>query len=453
VCSTEGCSVQAKGKSGKCKSHGPKVLCADEGCLKPAWLKGKCSSHSKRCIEVGCTARPLAKARCIAHGAYGHCEFCGKGVAKSSDTACSECAKHPPEQSVATIPTDCVERIEGICILKAKWEPLTTNSRLMVPVGLHQIGPSVFAHSSWLKDLEFPAGFKFAGTGSFKGCVNLETVVFPATYDLNGEHMFDGCTSLRSVQFHPDTTTFTRIRTHMFSRCTSLKSIAIPKSVNHIEDNAFAESGLLEVSLAPTVTDCGSTAFAGCAALARVEMASSVAIWVDGRTFPPAEDPSNRAKLELCDHTVVVHTPAPQHSQYQIEWENAWTIKDVPFLGPADYIPPPQTRQIGANAFFYRQWLTSIDLKTVSWINEDAFYRCSNLLKLDLSTVEVIGPRAFMGCTSLIEVVYWPGGAGWGITIGEQAFAECSKLPTAVQFPANADIHPTAYTGCLQCAR
>jgi hypothetical protein len=453
VCSNEGCSAQAKGKGKTCKSHGPRKLCTNVGCSKPAWQSGKCSFHSKRCVELGCTNRTQSKARCVAHGANGNCEFCGKGVAKSKDTACTACIKLQPEQSVATIPNDCVERLDGqYCILKAMWREITTNSRLMVPVGLHQIGPSVFAHSSWLKDLELPAGFKFANTGSFQGCVNLETVVFPATYQHSGKHAFDGCTSLRIVQFHPDTT-LTCIQVHMFSRCRSLKSIAIPKSVSSIEDNAFAESGLVEVSLSPTVTDCASTAFAGCADLARVELTSSVAIWVDGMNVPPVADPSKRNKLELCDHTVVVHTPAPQHTQYQIEWENAWTIKDVPFLGPADYIPPPKTRHIGANAFFNRLWLTSIDLKTVSWIDDGAFSKCSNLLKLDLSTVEVIGPRAFMGCTSLVEVVYWPGGVGWGITIEEQAFAECSKLPTAVPFPANANVHPTAFTGCLQCAR
>jgi hypothetical protein len=307
VCSTAGCIKYAK-SAGQCLKCGPKVLCTDEGCSKPQWKKGKCNLHSKRCSALGCTLQVKANKRCVTHGAHGFCKFCNKGVAKPSNTTCTACANRPPEHSVANIPTEHVNRAaggigyEGLhCTLKSLWQPLTMNPHLVMPLGLHHISPSLFANSSWLKDLEFPTGFRSTNDYNFQACVNLETVIFPASYQSSGNYTFDGCTSLTSVNFHPDTTLLT-IGDHMFSKCSGLKSIAIPKSVTHIGDKAFAESGLLEACLPPTVTDCCVDAFAGCPNLTQVEMASTLTIWVDGCNPLPAVDPSKEVTLDLLEH-------------------------------------------------------------------------------------------------------------------------------------------------------
>lgn len=84
---------------------------------------------------------------------------------------------------------------------------------------------------------------------------------------------------------------------------------------------------------------------------------------------------------------------------------------------------------IGANAFAYCDFLTSIDIPTsVTTIGHGAFYNCDALLSIELpNSITAIGDRAFENCDALSSI-----SIPHSVTsIGQSAFSFCHSLTTA----------------------
>lgn len=84
---------------------------------------------------------------------------------------------------------------------------------------------------------------------------------------------------------------------------------------------------------------------------------------------------------------------------------------------------------IGANAFAYCDFLTSIDIPTsVTTIGHGAFYNCDALFSIELpNSIIAIGDRAFENCDALSSI-----SIPHSVTsIGQSAFSFCHSLTTA----------------------
>ena len=91
--------------------------------------------------------------------------------------------------------------------------------------------------------VDIPAGVKTIRKNSFRECINLENVTIP--YGV------------------------TTIEPEAFCRCVKLRHVTLPDSVKVIGSRAFAESGLEEMILTPSIRQMGKDAFISCSDLKR----------------------------------------------------------------------------------------------------------------------------------------------------------------------------------------
>ena len=87
------------------------------------------------------------------------------------------------------------------------------------------------------------------------------SIVIPDSVTTLGSGVFSNCTKLSSVTFGKN---LTEIPSSAFLNCTSLPgSIAIPEGITHIQNGAFAYSGLKSVTLPSSLKYIANGAFAG----------------------------------------------------------------------------------------------------------------------------------------------------------------------------------------------
>ena len=103
-------------------------------------------------------------------------------------------------------------------------------------------------------------------------------VIIPSTYNnlpvRIGEDAFLGYTALKNVTFQTPVTSGI-IESHAFNGCKSLKNIILPKEIKQLRANAFANSGLTDVTL-DNIKYIGDGAFYNCQNLTTIIIPNSV---------------------------------------------------------------------------------------------------------------------------------------------------------------------------------
>ena len=109
-----------------------------------------------------------------------------------------------------------------------------------------------------------------------------------------GNYAFAGCYNLVCISI-PNSVT--RIGNWGLEHCHNLKNISLPSSITHIGHTAFANSGLLSLSISGGVVDIGEAAFQGCTALKSIQVADSSQTYssLNGMLFN-----KNRTELLYC---------------------------------------------------------------------------------------------------------------------------------------------------------
>ncbi len=200
----------------------------------------------------------------------------------------------------------------------------TSLAEINLPKRLTTLGYDVFSGDTALNSIEIPKSLNVAqastfGGGPFAGCSALKTVTFEKDTDKIVRYLFDSCTGIEEITI-PDTVTVieagafrkatglkkitvpagvTVINNHAFQNCTSLsevnlpegltkiwisvfqgdialKTITIPSTVKSIDNNAFANSGLTEITIPEGVEELGSGMFAECSELKKVVISDTV---------------------------------------------------------------------------------------------------------------------------------------------------------------------------------
>ena len=336
-------------------------------------------------------------------------------------------------------------------------------AEVTIPPGVTSIGASAFRGCAGLTSVVIPDGVMGIGSSAFQNCGALERIVFPAGLEQIGAGAFAGCARLARVEAPtlaawlvvsfddrdanplargaalylggsasplerlviPDGTA--RIGRYAFTGYMNLVSMTIPPSVTDIGDSAFEDcTGLAgDLSIPASVASIGRGAFRGCGGLARVEVPSCVL-----RTgFKNVFDVSGITNVVMLGGVTRIGDS---------EFSGMWRLTGVTI--------PDGVTYIGKWAFEdCRGLMTLLIPSSVAHIGEAAFRGCTGLAAVAIPNgVTEIGRELFSGCTGLREVVL-PDGV---TTIGYSAFEGCTGL-TGVTIPDSVtSIGYSAFEGC-----
>jgi hypothetical protein len=245
-----------------------------------------------------------------------------------------------------------------------------------------------------------------------------------------------------SIQGLPVTT----IQAWAFSQHTSLTSVAIPPSVNNIENVAFFGcSSLTRVTIPSSVNNIGATAFDSCRRLGAINV-----------------DPSNPTYRSLSGvlfdkgQTTLILYPEGNAGAYAIP-PGVTRVGDSAFkscTGLTRVTIPDSVTHIGRGAFWGCTALANATIPdSVTTIEGAAFRRCTSLTSLTIpdsvTSILTIGTDvgsvgAFEDCTSLTSVTI-PSSV---TSIGDRAFAFCTALSSATIGSSVTRIGDSAFVGC-----
>jgi len=221
-----------------------------------------------------------------------------------------------------------------------------------------------FAGLTSLKTLTFYAEdgkteiLKSIGNNAFEG-TGITAVEIPASVTTIGAYTFNNCAELASVTFAVNDSGKSNLvwlcsgygfyadkYANTFGNCPKLTSITLPETTGdlHVGDKAFANSGLVSVTLSSTVDIVGCGAFEGCKDLTTVNLGSGV------------------------------------KDIY------SYAFKDCTSLASIDL--PTQLESLGAYAFSGCTAMTTIQIPQKTEVGVCAFYGCTKLTTIDYSLKE-----------------------------------------------------------------
>ena len=210
----------------------------------------------------------------------------------------------------------------------------------------------------------------------------------------------------------------TAIGPSAFHKNDTLQTVRIPEGVVSLGDFAFQRcSGLTGASLPASLAEVGLNPFAGCGALAAVEVASG---------NPALETENGQVLYSTGDNRLVWYS--------MLKDRGAYTVREG-------------TRIIGASAFYECENLTGLTVRdSVTAIGRRAFFFCTGLKAVNLQDTEIstVGADAFCGCTRLEHIAF----PEEMTSIAERAFEDCTSLSGLILPETITSIGEMAFRNC-----
>ena len=126
---------------------------------------------------------------------------------------------------------------------------------VVLPEGLRSIGCSAFWDTSNLKQIQFPSTLKKIGKWAFDGS-GLKSVSLRNVEKIGSEAF--SSTNLKSLTIPSGCTD---IKSYAFDSCTMLKRVILENGIKTIPAGMFLRSGVESITIPPSVTKIGSSAF------------------------------------------------------------------------------------------------------------------------------------------------------------------------------------------------
>ena len=258
-----------------------------------------------------------------------------------------------------------------------------------------------------ITEITLPSTVERIDPYAFADMTSLQTVTINSSSGVSvGAEAFAGCTSLSTVNLG----NVTEIGYGAFANCNSLTNITIPANITKIEDYAFYNTNIEQVSFSNSITEIGRYAFAKCSNLENVTIPATVTKIDDFAFYNSGISNLNfEAGSQL---TEIGH----------------YAFANSAIVGSVSI--PSTVATIGRGAFMNATSLTSVDFggnestNAVISIDDLAFYGCSNLSSVSTLNVRSIGYFAFGDCTSLSSMSISAGVQ----SIGTGAFYGCSQI-------------------------
>ena len=247
-----------------------------------------------------------------------------------------------------------------------------------------------------------------------------------------------------------------KIGEYAFSECRNVMEIILHTGLEAIDDRAFANSCIKEISIPDNITRIGKEAFANCKGLQYIEIPFSVTEIDEGAFSGCINLKRVVFKKHVVDNAVAFESiirkiPARifedcEALQEIIIPKNVIEIGEYAFshcrsLGTVTI--PENVVTIGREAFSYCKELNNIIFpKNVSRIDDGVLMDCMGLENVILSCdISAVPKEMFARCLSLKNVIIAPGEHASVKGVEKDAFVYCEKLENVI-FP-----EPLEYIG------
>ncbi len=375
--------------------------------------------------------------------------------------------------------------VDGILFNAEKTEllcyPAGKKGNYETPTTVTKIAPEAFSGNTSLESVIIPDSVTTIDDGAFMDCTALTSVIIPDSVTTIGSYAFRGCTSLASVTIGDRVTTIGWLT---FYDCTSLTSVTIGKGVTEIGDCAFEScTSLTTIEIPDSVTAIGEFAFNGCTSLTSVTIGKGVTEIYDDAfdgcedvklTVEPGSYAHNYAKTNSRPYTFNGYTKDETDQIEKLTFTEILNDNEViaysvtgyyesisgGLIIPATYNGKPVT-EIGNNAFRNCYELISITIpESVTAIGSYAFDGCAIL-----ASINVVGANTKYSSVDGVlfnkdktELICYPTGQNAKsytipdsvITIGEDAFRNCTKLSSVTIGDRVTTIGESAFYGCSE---
>lgn len=295
-----------------------------------------------------------------------------------------------------------------------------------------------------------PANVTSIGDRAFYRCTNLREVVIPGNVVSIGTEAFYGCTSLRTADFRGiSSDPALTINESAFYGCSMLTTLSLPENLKVLKQYAFGNiAGLTSVTVNTTIEEIeySNGAFASTSGVTYVRtlvLGPNVVVFDINGVFGSSNlmnvevDPTNPyyyavdGVLFNKDQTRIVYYP------------NGRT---------GAYVLPDTVEEIGANVFYGNLGLTSITFgPKITLIDASAFENCEKLATIVFTAGDTAGGTLTIGAKAFYHSgavsVTLPEGKE-EITIGDEAFTNCSDLENIVLPEGVVSIGHAAFDGC-----
>ena len=122
--------------------------------------------------------------------------------------------------------------------------------RLSLPDALTEIAPWLCFGCTSLQTVTFGKAVESIGMDAFWNCTSLAAITLPDSLRSIGTGAFRCCTALESVRFDPfDSSDLREIQMEAFYGCTALQQFEVPYRTTSISAQAFAYSGLRDLTV------------------------------------------------------------------------------------------------------------------------------------------------------------------------------------------------------------
>ena len=245
------------------------------------------------------------------------------------------------------------------------------------------ISNSSFENNKNLTEIILPESAQSLGSKTFKGCENLEEVIFLSEKIKLGEYTFENCSSLTEIEINSAV-----ISTGTFSGCSSLKKVVLGKDVAQIGEYAFAGTKIATFEL-----DDQNTAY-------NLSADKKYLTNADGNKIVLIAPATTTLTVDDTDITIIAQGAASGN-------KNLTTIN------------VPSVTYIENYAFAGCTSLSECVFGKLEYVGDYAFYKTAIVTLPDISEAVSIGSYSFAG--SRIFSVTIPN----GMTVGDYAFSEC----------------------------
>lgn len=300
----------------------------------------------------------------------------------------------------------------------------TNLTEYVIPDGVKVIGNDAFGLCERLSEIDFPETLEEIGNYAFSGCKFTE-LKFPSSLKRIGEQAFCYNKSLTGVDL---LSTIDYVGRYAFGSCENLVDLHIESAHTQICDEAFASTGIVEVTI-PDGTTLLNSIFGDCKNLRTVNLPSTLK--------SIAKTQSALGLFSNCTNLQEICLP-----------DGLQNIGDGSFnsSGIENITLPSSVRTLGISAFYNCQHLFEIELpENIQIIGSSAFGSCRNIKEITIPGAE-IGTHSFRSCEGLNKVVIQEGTEN----IGFSAFQDCYNLYD-ISFPLTLKtIGDEAFANCIQ---